>query len=260
MIINSTAELSLKEIEKLLKSGKVETITIKDEKSSAYDQTYPILDFYLIKLKMIEFLKHCPDFDPQNPNSEKEIFTYIYLKLAHISKYDDFVCDLKHNYDLYYVQQGEDLIRAAGDLKGVFIYGESVCLGFAEALKNLLAEKNITAKVMTGGGSKTYSEARKNNSFGHAWNQVKLDEDWFNCDITFDRNNILNGKNLQYFLQPNQKFYHYSKYPSKTNQTIEKATKTLLPENQSDKKPTLISSILEKLNFFKNRTTPKQFE
>ena len=227
-----------------------------------------------------EFLKHCPDFDPQNPNSEKEIFTYIYLKLTHTAKYDEFVRDLKHNYDTYYVGKGEDLIHSAGNLKGVFIYGESVCVGFAEALRNLLAEKNITAKVMSGGGSKTISEARKNNSFGHAWNQVKLDETWFNCDVTFDRNNILKGKNLQYFLKSNQYFYHYSKYPGDSNQIIEKTTKTLLPEeqdmlvskisplvdfsllpeNQTDKKPKLVSSILEKLNFFKSHTTPKQFE
>lgn len=279
MTIKSTAELSLKDIEQLLKGGKVEEVSIKDDSFAPKGKTYSIFDLYLIKLKIQEFLKDCPNLDPQNPTAEKEIFTYIYLKLAQIAKYDDFVYDLKNNRDSFYLYMGEDLISAAAGLDGIFIHGEAVCLGFAEALRNLLAEKEISAAVLTG-GPKTLAEAKKLHKSGHAWNQVYLDNKWFNCDVTFDINNILSEKPLRYFLKSNKDFSHYKNYPLNTNQTIEPATSTLsneetnelvsklslvvtsslLTKTEDNKKPKLISSILTKLNFFKTRTTPKQFE
>ena len=42
---------------------------------------------------------------------------------------------------------------------------------------------------------------------GHEWNQIRLGEDWYNCDLTMDRNNILNKMVPVFLLTSDEDFY-----------------------------------------------------
>ena len=81
MKINSTAELSLEYINDLIADNIVFEITIQDPKNYPQGKTYDIFNILSIKRQMVEFLKDCPHKDANNPNSEKEIFAYIYTSV-----------------------------------------------------------------------------------------------------------------------------------------------------------------------------------
>lgn len=60
--------------------------------------------------------------------------------------------------------------------KGVLEYHTAVCRGYAEAFKLLMNRLNIECEIITG-----YS-----NNISHAWNIVKIDEEWYEIDCTYD--------------------------------------------------------------------------
>ncbi len=59
---------------------------------------------------------------------------------------------------------------------GTLIIGESVCSGYAETYRTLLMMCGIESRTVSG---KTDGEA-------HAWNLVKINENWYHVDVTWD--------------------------------------------------------------------------
>ena len=205
MEITSTAKISIETLNDMIANNLDKKITIKD------NETYPIskgreydfFTFLTIKRAINEFLKGCPSRNPTDPDSEKKIFTYIYIKLAYYAKFDKFAKEIgasseefKAIYDVY------DYLNKASGLDGVFISQEALPSGFVEALRNLLAEKGIKSKFILGIVDKNNS----GDATPYAWNQVKLDGEWYNCDIVGDRAFILQGLNLPGFLKSTYDF------------------------------------------------------
>lgn len=60
--------------------------------------------------------------------------------------------------------------------KGALEEHKAVCRGYAEAFKLLMDELDIECKLITG----------KAGGISHAWNVVKIDEEWFQVDCTYD--------------------------------------------------------------------------
>ena len=60
--------------------------------------------------------------------------------------------------------------------KGVLVNHIGVCRGYAEAFKLLMDELNIGCNIVTG-----YV-----GSVSHAWNVVKIDNEWYHIDCTYD--------------------------------------------------------------------------
>lgn len=60
---------------------------------------------------------------------------------------------------------------------GVFVKGVAVCEGYAEAFKMLMDIAGIDCIIVTG---------TVNDGVAHAWNMVKLENDWYHVDVTFD--------------------------------------------------------------------------
>lgn len=68
----------------------------------------------------------------------------------------------------------------------VIFEGHGVCDGYAEAFKILMNGAGIECKVIYG-----------NTPYGlHAWNQVKIDGEWYNIDVTWD--DTSSGKRISY--------------------------------------------------------------
>ncbi|MBQ6814345.1 MAG: hypothetical protein IJP13_02275 [Lachnospiraceae bacterium] len=61
---------------------------------------------------------------------------------------------------------------------GVFVKGIAVCEGYAKAFKMLMDIAGIDCMLVTG----TVGE----DQVAHAWNMVKLENDWYHVDVTFD--------------------------------------------------------------------------
>ncbi|MDP4153660.1 MAG: transglutaminase domain-containing protein [Bacillota bacterium] len=67
--------------------------------------------------------------------------------------------------------------------------GYAVCDGYAGAFKMLLNGAGIDCKVIYG----------TSGGYGHAWNQVKIDDKWYNVDVTWDDPDSGNYINYDYF-------------------------------------------------------------
>lgn len=61
---------------------------------------------------------------------------------------------------------------------GVFVKEKAVCEGYARAFKMLMDIAGIDCIMVTG----TVGE----DNTSHAWNMVKLENDWYHVDVTFD--------------------------------------------------------------------------
>ncbi len=78
----------------------------------------------------------------------------------------------------------------------VLFEGHGVCDGYAEAFKILLNAAGIECKVMY--GTTPYGN--------HAWNQVNIDDQWYNLDVTWDDPDNSNLIGYDYFLKDDKEF------------------------------------------------------
>lgn len=88
--------------------------------------------------------------------------------------------------------------------KGVLEKHIGVCRGYAEAFKLLMDELNIDCEIVTG-----YA-----GNVSHAWNIVKIDNEWFQIDCTYDdpldennSNDTSNNLRYDYFLVTDTQMY-----------------------------------------------------
>lgn len=107
-------------------------------------------------------------------DSELETFLEVYKRMSAVA------------YDYYAVSaEGKNNGRLGAtcrNLEGGILEGKCVCAGYAEILRNVLAQKGVEAKYISG--------MQEGAGPGHAWNQVKIGGAWFNVDITWDRNEL----------------------------------------------------------------------
>ena len=66
------------------------------------------------------------------------------------------------------------------EMPGVFLYGIGVCEGIAKAFKYLCDCVGICSGIVVGN--------TKGETTAHAWNQICIDNEWYNIDVTFDSN------------------------------------------------------------------------
>ncbi|MEG0872872.1 MAG: hypothetical protein RSE00_02915 [Clostridia bacterium] len=82
------------------------------------------------------------------------------------------------NLSVYYDYENiEDLPIETHNIYGAFINQKAVCDGFAKGMQILLDRVNIESIIVLG----------TLDSDAHAWNLVKLDDVWYNLDLTSDK-------------------------------------------------------------------------
>ena len=90
-----------------------------------------------------------------------------------IAIHDYIVANFEYDYANY--QRGT-IPKASYTAYGLLVRGKAVCAGYAEAFVLLMKKVGIECIVVSGYGK----EER------HAWNQVRIDDVWYNVDITWD--------------------------------------------------------------------------
>lgn len=226
--VKNTGAISLEQLAKLKEQG-VTNITVCNLDRNQRSTTYTIDDFISIKEKIkLEYIDGLPKIPDEDPDKEKKLFTYLYIKMAQNIQYDYFASELASATG-YARDMGEKFVERASSLIGGVIDGKSLCGGYSEILRNLMSEIGIDASVITGGGW-----TKKDNMPSHAWNQVKLDGRWYNCDITNDADFILAGLKLPFYLKSNEQFMRYEQYPCKNPEMVKAAECTVTDEQQEE--------------------------
>lgn len=117
-----------------------------------------------------------------NEEMDKEIQRYLSLVNGVSSNYkkeliihDEIINQVQYAYDSNESPSEE---KWAHSIVGVFdtSYKKVVCEGYAKAFQLLMNASGIECIYIPGTA----------NGVGHGWNKVKLDEDWYNVDVTWD--------------------------------------------------------------------------
>lgn len=100
---------------------------------------------------------------------------------------------------------------------GALVQNEAVCDGYAKAFSLLLEQVGIESTIISG----------KTGNIAHAWNVVKLDNEWYHVDVTSD---TVEDNNKQYLMH---KYFNITDKEIKQTHSIDDDFKT--PECNSTK-------------------------
>lgn len=110
---------------------------------------------------------------------EKEMAINAYL--CENAQYDDAALE---NAEIYNFMQVDEEFFDSFTAYGILVDGVGVCAGYSAAFKLLADEAGLDSIVVTG-----YLEG----SVPHAWNKVKIEDDWYIVDATNNDNDIIDN-------------------------------------------------------------------
>lgn len=104
-------------------------------------------------------------------DTEKQLALYQYLENNSVYDYDALENAKENNYKKISDSKFEDSFNAYG----VLVNGKGVCMSYAAAYKLLCQKSGIDCNVVTG---------YLNGNLPHAWNNVDIDGNWCQTDVT----------------------------------------------------------------------------
>lgn len=101
-----------------------------------------------------------------------------------------FVANQLSDYISFYYKYRElsnEQMKEKSNLKAAFIEKETVCIGYAMAFERCISALGIECKIVKGEGRGGLTEKTKNHpsESDHAWNVVKIKDNWYNIDVTW---------------------------------------------------------------------------
>ena len=199
-------------------------------------------------------IMECMKENTKDCNEDIDKFLPVYKSIGMYADYDN--SGNKESEE--YIEGNENLTRS---LRGVLLRGRAVCLGYAHALYFCLDYIGVESSQVSGG---IYDN--KNNLLGrHAWNQVKLEGEWHNCDLTWDRDEIRQKKTLKYCLKSDEEFNKGESYIRKksTAEEFKECPKSFDSKVIQEKMRNLTYTDLDEFSFdttADTRTGEKEFE
>ena len=200
--ISDASKLSIEDIEEFEKQGiKIDKVFIKPEKDATdnskrcdykYSHTSYTVEEYKKCRKVIDEILANVDEREKDGSNEVDIFMQIYTKLAYMIEYNYQA--IGANGEIAEKTKNSNLI-------GALLRGKTICAGYAETLRNVLACRNIESLCI---GSKECMWL--GHLAGHAYNQVKLNGKWYCTDLTIDRDSLMEGKGFDYCLVSQEDF------------------------------------------------------
>lgn len=153
---------------------------------------YSLENYIKLRSKIDKILE---DVDSNSPEINR--FLDIYRKLGE---------SISYSWDEVTDEPSER--NEAHSLIGPLLENECVCEGYALALKQVLRCSGLEAQYIEGNVDKDEMDPRRKNT-SHAWNQVKIDGKWYNCDLTWDVGRIEARRELDYCLQSDEEFINH---------------------------------------------------
>ncbi|MDE6665920.1 MAG: hypothetical protein K2K14_07035 [Ruminococcus sp.] len=91
---------------------------------------------------------------------------------------------------------GEDY-KYSSTAYGCLVDGQANCEGYAKAFSYLAGRMGMASVLVTG---------KTDKGENHAWNQVRIDGEWYNLDVTWDDMDVPEGARKVYFLCNDETF------------------------------------------------------
>lgn len=113
-----------------------------------------------------------------------------------------------HDYLVDTIEYDAELGRNVYNIYGALMDKKAVCEGYARAYKAILDEIGIESIIVCGTGRNSAGETES-----HAWNYVKIDNEWYAIDVTWDDPVIIGNGFLtdeiryKYFLKGSDEFF-----------------------------------------------------
>ena len=210
-LVDSMVDIPLEIAEKLQKEGIKCSIQFDSYDNKRYqNSTYSLDEYVVMRRKMEEIVG---DIDINLPEEEK--FKQIYTRVITHLEYDDAAVEPRTRQEKKYSIDND---RDCRNLKNALITGKTVCAGYADVFKNACLLKGIECEYFNGPidilmsrvnylqkadeeKEIVYSDDKDVISRKyHAWNKVKINGIWYNCDPTWDRIDVLNNRVPKYAL------------------------------------------------------------
>ena len=204
--IHDMSELGLDDIENLEKKFNLSKVLIQHKMNRRIDKYYELPKKQIEKynIEMYKKLRKEIDLITEGINKEGpeiERFLNVYKRLGKKIFYDweyRNELDADNNFSIGDYPPAHNLI-------GGLITNTCVCEGYAKILKQALSCVNIQSEIICG--------KLVDKEYGHAWNQVKIDETWYNVDLTWDADKIKENRELDYCLQSDSEFINHGVIP-----------------------------------------------
>lgn len=159
-------------IEKLSENPELNYSIEGDSYIDEYENRY----YSLQQIKDVEeFMSTIKEMIPEGSTELEKVLTY-YKYIQVLATYDYSGCVETEEH----IKGNEILTRS---LLGTLLNGMTVCAGDALAFKYCMDYIGIDSKEVSGWAINSDGTVAGN----HAWNQVKVDDKWYNIDLTFDR-------------------------------------------------------------------------
>lgn len=188
-------DISLSELQELKKKFNVNYISIKDLHS--LDESYQLSVGLIYKYKKaIQKITEGIDnnFLENKEDREKIIFGILISRILENTEYD-LTAQEEYEKKSKVTRLGKHYDCMSNEMLGL-IKGKCVCRGYAGIVRDVFRSVDISVNVITG-----MSEHN-----GHAWNQIKLDGEWYNIDVTWDKDYILNEGKSYWLLKDDYRF------------------------------------------------------
>jgi len=185
LTLNTTADLNMEDMEALNGICNFDKVHVQTGWQETQDRGYSYETYKAIKQEVLNIIK---DIAPNMPEQQKYI--EIRKRLTENIKYDYAALQTTPRDKDYY---------SSRNLENGLLNHTCVCAGYADILKNVLAEVGIECK---------YVEGMTDKGELHAWNQVRLKGDdgqyhWYNDDVTWD---ATGKEDFKYSLLDDQEF------------------------------------------------------
>lgn len=216
LALDNVTDMTPEELAEISSDLGISDIAMTPNKDEVYDM-YSVDDHKEMYARIQNIIGQ---IDPNMPEASKAYKVYELL-----------ASEIEYAYD----ENGEIDIGTdnAQGLRGALINNRCVCAGYAKALQQVLESIGIECKYLSG----------ETSVEGHAWNQIKIDDKWYNVDLTYDSNNIRETGSIENFLLSDDDFsYHqprssdYEKCPesfdmSKVEQEVQQSNGYSREEN-----------------------------
>lgn len=121
---------------------------------------------------------------------------------------------------------------------------KAICSGYSVLFKKLCNDLDIECEVVSGYSKQWIDSFVSKNVSDHAWNAVKIDEEWFLIDTTWGSKNEHNSERDDFWFMTKPEAFVYSHYPDEEKWTL---LENGLTKEEFDNLPTITDR-----NFFED--------